>query len=316
MEKGLKSRLFEVSVSVMVMAAVVAPVVMFAKSGDKIYVDKDASGTENGSSSHPYKTISRGLKNAEKGDEVVVASGTYKERITIPRGVKLSGSGAKKTFIKSDDKDDATVEMKDNTKMWGVTIENGKIGVYVQENAKAEMIDVRIRDNRRDGVFIEKGERTDKERVSIVKSEISNNGWSGVYSKKRKIVITESDIKNNDRNGVMFESGVRAWIDDNSISENAGSGLIANLDGTDITVASKNTFRKNDLEGIEVRSYGSAGSIVVKKSRLSENGHYGVARISKVANVSASTWNGLVIQVDNTLFGNGAGNTSPIVRGF
>lgn len=317
MEKGLKSRLFEVGVSVMVMAAVVAPAVMFAKSGDKIYVNEDASGMQDGSSKHPYKTIWQGLDKAEKGDEVIVAKGTYKERITLPKGVKLSGAGKGKTIIKSSERhDDPVINMKDGSKVWGVTVQDGEVGIYVRENAKVEIIEVEVRNNRHDGIVIEKGERTDKEKVSIVKSEIKKNGWSGIYAKKRKVVITESDIQMNKRNGMMLESGVRAWIDDNSVSENMGSGLVANVDGADITVASKNTFRKNGLEGIEARSFGAEGSFIVKKSRISENGHYGVARVSKVANIPASRWNGLVIQSDNNFFGNVTGNTSPIIRGF
>jgi hypothetical protein len=317
MEKGLKSRLFEVGVSVMVMAAVVAPAVMFAKSGDKIYVNEDASGMQDGSSKHPYKTIWQGLDKAEKSDEVIVAKGTYKERITLPKGVKLSGAGKGKTIIKSSERhDDPVINMKDGSKVWGVTVQDGEVGIYVRENAKVEIIEVEVRNNRHDGIVIEKGERTDKEKVSIVKSEIKKNGWSGIYAKKRKVVITESDIQMNKRNGMMLESGVRAWIDDNSVSENMGSGLVANVDGADITVASKNTFRKNGLEGIEARSFGAEGSFIVKKSRISENGHYGVARVSKVANIPASRWNGLVIQSDNNFFGNVTGNTSPIIRGF
>lgn len=317
MEKSTKSRLVEAGISMLVVAVVALPFLGFAKGGDKIYVNEDASGTQNGTSKHPYKTIWQGLDKAESGDEVIVAKGTYKERITLPKGVKLSGAGKGKTIIKSSERhDDPVINMKDKTKVWGVTVQDGEIGIYVRENARVEIIEVEVRNNRHDGIMIEKGERTDKEKVSIVKSEIKKNGWSGVYAKKRKVVITESDIQMNKRNGVMLESGVRAWIDDNSISENAGSGLVANLDGADITVASKNSFRKNGLEGIEVRSFGAAGSLVVKKSRISENGHYGVARISKGANIPASRWNGLVIQSDNNFFGNVTGNTSPIVRGF
>lgn len=317
MQKSGKSRLFEVGMSVLIAAIIIVPFLGFTKSGDKIYVNEDASGTQDGSSKHPYKTIWQGLDKADKGDKVIVAKGTYKERITIPKGVELSGAGKGKTIIKSSDRhDDPVINMKDDTKIWGVTVKEGRIGIYVRENANVEINEVEVRDNRREGILIEKGERTDKEKVSIVKSDIKENGWSGIYSKKRKLVIIESDIKNNNRNGIVLESGVRAWIDDNSVSENKESGMMANLDGADITVASKNTFRKNGKEGIEVSSYGAAGSIIVKKSRFFENGHYGVARISRVANIPASRWNGLVVQSDNVFTGQSIGNISPIVRGF
>lgn len=317
MRKGLKSRLFEAGISGVMVLAVALPLVMFAKSGDKIYVNEDASGTQDGSSKHPYKTIWQGLDEAESGDEVIVAKGTYKERITLPKGVKLSGAGMGKTIIKSSGRnDDPVLNMKDRTKVWGVTVQDGEVGIYVRENAKVEIIEVEVINNRHEGILIEKGERTEKEKASIVNCEIKKNGWSGVYAKKRKVVITDSEIKDNSKNGVMFESGVRAWIDDNSISGNKGSGIVANLDGADITVASKNTIRDNGREGIEVSDFGAAGSIRVKKSRVSENGHYGVARISRVANIPSSLWGGLVIEDNNRLFSNGMGNVSPIVRGF
>lgn len=299
------------------MAAIVLPFFGFARGGDKIYVNEDASGTQNGSSSHPYKTIWQGLDKAHDGDEVIVAKGTYKERVTIPKGVKLSGAGKGKTIIKSSERnDDPVINMKDGSTIWGVTIKNGEIGIYVRDGAKADIIDSDIRENRHEGIFIEGGERTNREKVSIINCEVKDNGWSGIFSKKRKVVIMESGIKNNGRNGVVFESGVRAWIDNNSISENKGSGLVMNLDGADVTVASKNTFRKNGREGIEVNSYGSTGSLDIRKSRLSENGRYGITRISKVANISPSLWNGLVVEGNNTFFGNGFGDVSSIVRGF
>ncbi|QQS20486.1 MAG: right-handed parallel beta-helix repeat-containing protein [Candidatus Moraniibacteriota bacterium] len=312
----MKMRLMEGGMTLLLIAVVALPFFGFAKGGDKIYVDKDASGTQNGSSKHPYKTISQATKKADKGDEVVVSSGTYKERVTLPRGVKLSGSGKTKTIIKSDDKEDAVIEMKDNSKVWGVTVEDGRMGIYVTENAKAEIIEVRVRNNRRDGIFIENGERTDKERVSIVKSEITGNGWSGVYSQKRKLVVSDSSIQSNKRNGIMLAAGTRAWIDDNAISGNDYSGMALTLDGSDITVASKNSIRKNGREGIEVSGFGATGSIVVKKTRIAENDHYGVARLSKAKNMPASLWNGLVLQKDILFSGNAAGNISPIARAF
>lgn len=317
MQKIGKFGFSEIGVSLFVLAVIALPFFGFARGGDKIYVNEDTSGTQNGSSSHPYKTIWQGLDKAHDGDEVIVAKGTYKERITLPKGVKLSGAGKGKTIIKSSERsDDPVINMKDGSKVWGITVKDGEVGIYVRQGAKVDIIDSDIRENRHEGIIIENGERTDKEKVSIVNCEVKDNGWSGIYSKKRKVVIMESGIKNNGRNGVVFESGVRAWIDNNSISENKGSGLVMNLDGADVTIASKNTFRKNGREGVEVSSFGMTGSLDVRKSRLSENGRYGVARISKIANISPSVWSGLVVEGNNTFFGNGLGDVSSLVRGF
>ncbi len=317
MKNMFRSRFLEVGMTALVIGLIALPFVGFAKDGDKIYVDKDASGTQNGSSAHPYEKISQGLDNAENGDEVIVSSGTYKERVSIPKGVKLSGAGKGKTIIKSSSNhDDAVITMKDDAKLWGVTVENGELGIYVRENAKVEISGSEIKGNRHEGIFIEKGDRSDKEKVSIIDCDIEKNGWSGVYSKKRKVVLMDSDIKYNKKNGVVFESGVRAWIDDNSISENVGSGLVMNLDGADITIASGSAFRKNGREGIEISSFGATGNINVKKSKFIENEHYGVARISRVANIPTSVWSGLALAKDIEYSGNDMGTISPIVRGF
>ena len=76
MEKSRKSRLLEAGISVFAVALVALPFLGFTKSGDKIYVNEDASGTQDGSSKHPYKTIWQGLDKADKGDKVIVAKGT------------------------------------------------------------------------------------------------------------------------------------------------------------------------------------------------------------------------------------------------
>lgn len=81
MKKSTKSWLVEAGMSILVLGMISMPFFGFARGGDKIYVNEDASGTQNGSSSHPYKTIWQGLDKAHDGDEVIVAKGTYKERI-------------------------------------------------------------------------------------------------------------------------------------------------------------------------------------------------------------------------------------------
>ncbi len=316
MKNRMKSRLIEAGISVFVIGVVALPFFGFAKGGREIYVDDGASGTQDGSSSHPYETIWQAIDKATDGDKIYVAKGTYKENITIPKGVSVIGAGKGKTTIKSDDRDQPVVNMKDRTKLWGVTVKNGQSGIYIREDARAEVSDSEVVDNRHEGILIDSGERNDHEKVSITDTDITENGWSGIYSKERKVVLVDCSIKSNDKNGIVFESGVRAWLEGNSIGKNAGSGLVANLDKADITVAKKNTFRENGRSGVEVNSYGTTGTIDIKKSRFVNNTSYGVARLSKVANISSSLWGGLVTEGNNVFAGNGRGNTSSIIRGF
>lgn len=53
----------------------------------QIYVDQSnpsASDSNDGSASHPFKTISKAMTVLRSGDEVIIGPGTYRERVTLP----------------------------------------------------------------------------------------------------------------------------------------------------------------------------------------------------------------------------------------
>lgn len=307
-----KKQLIGAGIAAAILVSLVVPAFGWAGSHDQWYVNDDASGTQNGSASHPYKTIWQAINKASKGDTIFIRKGTYEENITIPKGVEIVGAGRNNVTIKADDKDDPTVVMKDGSKLQGVTVKNGRVGVYVRENAKASISDSDIINNKREGILIAKGERNDSEKVSVVDVYVGGNGKTGIYARKRKVILLDSDVKDNRGDGVFFEMGVRGWVDNNSISENKLSGMVLQLDNADTTIASKNTIRKNGREGIEVSTFGGSGYINIRKSRISENGRYGISRVQRT-NVS-SVWNGLSIEENNNFFGNVLGNVSSIFR--
>ncbi len=71
------------------------------KSPDVVYVDiNNKSGKEDGSFSHPFTSIAKGVQNAKEGATIIVRPGTYREmEIVMKRGQKLQGSGAENTII-------------------------------------------------------------------------------------------------------------------------------------------------------------------------------------------------------------------------
>jgi hypothetical protein len=313
MKVFFKKHLGEIAGSLLVLAIVVIPVFSFAKDGTTLYVNSAASGAQNGSSSHPFKTIGAALGAAKSGDKVNVASGTYKENITLPKKVKLVGAGKGKSVIVSDKNDESVVTMKDGSRIEGVSVRKGRVGIVVKDGAKAEIVNALVEDNRHEGVIALKADVNDDGKLSISNTEIRDNGWSGVYSEKRKLVILDSDIKSNDRSGVALAKGVKAYLDNNSVSNNRESGLSIVLDGSNVSVVGGNTFRNNRLDGIAIVSNGGSGSVIVKKSRLSENDHYGVSKTAKNG-ASASVWKGVSLEEGNNYFGNTNGNISPIFK--
>ena len=162
------------------------PVFVFG-GADEIFVDKDAKGAEKGTVSHPYHTISEALKEADKGTIVRVKDGTYKENITIPKGVDVVGKRGKRSevTIKSDNDKKPTVTMKHNTAIKHITVKGGRHGVRVLKNSRVHIFDAVIKKSDRDGLHIDSAPRNKKYRVLIDETKISNNDRAGIFSKKR-----------------------------------------------------------------------------------------------------------------------------------
>lgn len=293
---------------------VVLPMISFAGKTAKIYVDDSASGTQDGSSSHPYKTIKKALKEADKNTKVYIRAGSYKENIEIPEGVEVEGADSDAVFIKADDKDLTTVKMQDDTKLMKVTVMRGKEGVKVKKGDKALIYKCVVKDAKGNGIYIEDGNTKKDEEVVIVKSEIKFNDRDGIFSEGRKIVIENSIIRNNGSDGVDLGSGSRAWIKSNTIKDNKGSGLKIELDGAQF-FSKKNKYSGNKREGVEVELNSKGGLVKFNNDKFKYNGNYAIAKVQK-GPAAGSDWSGLEIGNDNEYIGNGKGNISHIFKIF
>ncbi len=297
---------------------IAVPVIVFGGS-KQIYVDKNAHGSEEGTTNHPYHSISKALKNAKEGTDVHISKGTYKENITLPKGVKLFGK--KKDMgdvvIKADNEDQPTVTMKHQTELNFLTIQGGRHGVRILENAKAKIYKVKIKESGRDGIHIDSAPRDKKHRALIDDVEISKSARSGIFSEKRDIVIINSNIHHNRSDGIDFAAGMEAWLEGNRINDNTGSGMKVILDQASVWTKS-NSIRNNKREGVEVNAYGIAGNFGLKKADLIGNGRYGIARVARTV-AGQKSFGGIILGTgvnDNRIEGNSIAGTSPILRGF
>lgn len=297
---------------------IAVPAFVFGSS-KTVYVDKNASGSEDGTSLHPYNTISEALKNAKDGTIVRVKSGTYKENVTIPKGVWLRSDAFKRdSVVIEGDNNDPTVTMKHGAELSKLTIDGGRHGIRVDENSKAEIIDVLVKNSDRDGIHIDASDKRDKQhRVYIEDSEIQGSDRSGIYSEKHYVVLVNNDVHNNRTDGADLEKGVKAWLENNRFNSNKGSGVKFALDDASV-YGKKNGFRNNKREGIEVNASGVAGTIELKRSAFINNNRNGVARVARTA-AGARLFGNLSFGIgvnDSRFEGNSFSNVSPIVRAF
>lgn len=284
-----------------------------------LYVDRDAKGAEEGTLASPYHSLGQALKYAKSGTEVRVKAGTYKENITIPKGVKVVGESKErdKVIIKARDEDQATVTMKDQTALSFVTVKDGRYGVRVVQNAKAHIFDTVIKNSNRDGINIDAAPAQKRYRVLIDNVKIVENKRAGLLAAQRDMVIIKSEIARNGSDGIDLAAGTRAWLADNTFAQNVGTGAKLVLDRTEIW-SKKNIFRNNGREGVEVNAYGASGTIGFKKAVFTGNAHYGLARIARTA-AGIGTFQGVLLEQGenkNDFTANKMGTMSPIVKGF
>ena len=302
-------------IALVAVVLIALPMFAFSSRTHKIYVDNDASGTQDGSKSHPYKTISKAISEANGKTEIHVDNGIYKENITLKSNMELYGEDKNDTIIEADSDGDSVVTMKDDTVINKVTIKGGTNGIKVREKASAEIIKCVIMDNDRDGIRVESDGTGDSRKVSISENTIKDNGWAGIYAGRRNLSIMDNDIYANNKDGVDIAKGSKAWISGNTIKDNRGSGMKLAIDGSDIWTKS-NDLRNNKREGLEVSFSGVAGKVNIAKSKIRSNGRYGIARVQGFplnAN-SENLWKRyLTFDNANEFYKNGEGNISVII---
>lgn len=304
----------EALLSLILLSVVILPFFTFAKHRKDVYVEAGASSSgANGSSAHPYTSISDALDHADDDTDVHVAKGTYREKITIPDGVRVFGADREDVVIDPDGHSGATVTMKDDTEINKVTIKGQENGILVKDHTEASIVECSIEDSEKDGIKIESGKISDSQKVSITDSMIEDSGRSGIYAKKRRLVIINSEIRGSEKDGIDIAAGSRVWMEGNKINDNNGVGIKVVMDGSEIWTK-KNTIRDNHKDGFEVNSYGANGRVDIKKAKITGNGRFAIARNMRSAGPS-SVWKGLTVDDEKSTFsGNKSGTISPVAR--
>jgi hypothetical protein len=303
-------KLAEIAGSLLLVAFFILPFLSMAK-GKTIYVNANASGSQDGSAAHPYKTIWEALRHAEENTKLLVSAGKYKANIHIPNRVSIFGESKDKVIIEASDDSYETVDMDDNSKIDKVTIKGGEYGVRVGHDEKASITNCVIKDNDKAGVLLEKSSADDDHKVSISNSTIKDNDDFGIFSAKRRLILIDNEIVDNGKDGILAGAGSRDWFEGNSVKGNGGTGLKLFLDGSYIWTKN-NSFADNGREGIEVNAYGGSGTIDLKDSKIHNNDRWGIARIQR-GDFNASVWNGLVIHGGVNIYDNNYGNISGII---
>ncbi len=309
-----RSKSTVIIMAVALIALIAVPGFVLSSHKSKLYVRASASGTQDGSSAHPFKTINQAMRVAKKNTEIHISNGFYKENVDMRSDIDIFGESKKGVVIEASDKNKAVVRMENDTTIDKVTLQKGKYGIKVDDDAKVSVIECLVLSNERAGIYVEADGVKKSRQVIISENKITDNDGAGIYSGKRKLSITENEITDNDGDGIDIEKGASVWIADNKVNDNDKSGMKLRIDGSTIWTKS-NSFRDNKREGMEISFGGVAGRINISKTKILNNKRYGVARVQRMPVAgSASLWNKyLTFDNKNTIEGNKSGGISPVI---
>lgn len=202
-----------------------------------------------------YPKIADALGNADAGDTIKVARGTYNENITLIMGVVLKGEDPLTTIIDGGRRG-PTVMGTSGAEMSHFTVRNGVEGVLC-ENAAPYIHDCYIIDNKATGVgaFISL--------PYLRNNVVYGNRWSGIL--------------------VWGAKSLDAYIEQNVVLRNGYSGLA--LKGPSNVVARNNIFMENHYYGIYADP--AAGQTKVEYNDIYKN-YYPFNRFIKVNRTNVS----------------------------
>lgn len=250
------------------------------KNGSTYYVSPDGNDTNNGSTSSPFKTISKAVEKMNAGDTLLLRGGTYYERLDLTKSGNASSYYTIKAYPGETPILDGS-QAKDSL--------SGDSALVFQGNSYWKIDGLSIQNYHSAGIYLKNGANNinmnNLKIYSIDPLTDTNYGCSAIFSEGnvQNCSVTNSDIHNvglkYDRNwhhGIYITGGAQYWkIDNNKIHDNGGSAIHlyngSSFSGKNITITN-NTLYNNHKTGLTM--WTNANNNTIKNNIFYNNTSY------------------------------------------
>lgn len=231
-----------------------------------LYVDNHYQGwLKLGSEKYPYADLSQALQAAtlKKAGlpKIHLRNGEYPGNITLPANMEIYGQSRDGVVFKNPDPLLPTVIMKNNSRLNGLTISGGLVGIAAEEQAAIE--NCSVTEFKKIGIDA----RPSEAEIMVKNSEIFNSSGKGLYIQSgRKIQIIGNNIHNNKEEGLDLRQEVSGEIKTNNIYANEESGIELVVGKSALQIAENNIW-DNGANGITCQYYADMpekGSILIR----------------------------------------------------
>ena len=224
----------------------------------------------------PGQSIQQAIDQAQEGDVICLAQGTWEENVKIEKSLTLRGAGQEKTTIKGQQEGYPIVWIESDFEI-EVTIESLKIsdakgtdqlcavggpewicpdGILVRGTSKVMMRNVKVSGNKLDGLRVR-----DSVQLTLENSTISRNRGPGLRMwESATVSLTGSQVSDNMHDGLWVNNSAQVSLNTSIVSGNRAHALNV-WDSAQVTV-------KNSI----IRDNKGCGLYVVSEQAKIEGG--------------------------------------------
>ena len=196
-----------------------------------IYVDAaNTTGIEDGTQTHPFDTITKGIDAVAPGKSVKVSAGTYNEQLIISKSITLQGTEKKSTIISGFKYTGNLITIEaDGVKISGFKIDgisDSDVGIFSDSSSSIEISGNIIQNQQDSGIFYNRTSDDYPAGIYVYNNEICFNSQNGIKITGEGSGIIESNSIRKNTNGIRTSNNASLEVKHNNINNNTSAGIL------------------------------------------------------------------------------------------